>query len=69
MMYSSKHLGFPVIERDTLVGMITLAFFLLIVTFVNNPFSRIWATCRRKILQSMVRPANAFLIYPPDGLG
>jgi Zn-dependent protease/CBS domain-containing protein len=25
MMYSSKHLGFPVIERDTLVGMVTLA--------------------------------------------
>ena len=24
-MYSSKHLGFPVIERDTLVGMVTLA--------------------------------------------
>jgi Zn-dependent protease/predicted transcriptional regulator len=24
MMYSSKHLGFPVVERDTLVGMITL---------------------------------------------
>ena len=24
MMYASKHLGFPVIERDTLVGMITL---------------------------------------------
>ena len=25
MMYASKHLGFPVVERDTLVGMITLA--------------------------------------------
>ena len=25
MMYASKHLGFPVIERDTLVGMVTLA--------------------------------------------
>jgi Zn-dependent protease/predicted transcriptional regulator len=25
MMYSSKHLGFPVVERDILVGMITLA--------------------------------------------
>jgi Zn-dependent protease/CBS domain-containing protein len=25
MMYTSKHLGFPVIERETLVGMITLA--------------------------------------------
>ena len=25
MMYSSKHLGFPVVERDTLIGMITLA--------------------------------------------
>jgi CBS domain-containing protein len=25
MMYSSKHLGFPVIERDTLIGMVTLA--------------------------------------------
>ena len=24
MMYSSKHLGFPVIERDTLVGIVTL---------------------------------------------
>jgi Zn-dependent protease/predicted transcriptional regulator len=25
MMYTSKHLGFPVVERDTLVGMVTLA--------------------------------------------
>ena len=25
MMYASKHLGFPVIDRDTLVGMVTLA--------------------------------------------
>src|SRR5512136_176438 len=24
MMYSSKHLGFPVVERDTLIGMVTL---------------------------------------------
>jgi len=24
MMYTSKHLGFPVVERDTLIGMITL---------------------------------------------
>lgn len=25
MMYSSKHLGFPVVDRDTLIGMVTLA--------------------------------------------
>ncbi len=25
MMYASKHLGFPVVERDSLVGMVTLA--------------------------------------------
>ena len=25
MMYSSKHLGFPVVERDSLIGMVTLA--------------------------------------------
>jgi CBS domain-containing protein len=25
MMYTSKHLGFPVVERDALVGMVTLA--------------------------------------------
>ena len=25
MMYTSKHLGFPVVDRDTLVGMVTLA--------------------------------------------
>ena len=24
MMYTSKHLGFPVVERDTLTGMVTL---------------------------------------------
>jgi CBS domain-containing protein len=24
-MYSSKHLGFPVVERDVLIGMVTLA--------------------------------------------
>jgi CBS domain-containing protein len=24
-MYTSKHLGFPVVERDALVGMVTLA--------------------------------------------
>ena len=25
MMYTSKHLGFPVVDRDTLIGMVTLA--------------------------------------------
>ena len=25
MMYASKHLGFPVVERDVLIGIITLA--------------------------------------------
>jgi len=25
MMYASKHLGFPVVDRDTLIGMVTLA--------------------------------------------
>jgi CBS domain-containing protein len=25
MMYSSKHLGFPVVDRDSLIGMVTLA--------------------------------------------
>lgn len=53
----------------TLTVMITLAFFLLIVTFVENPFARIWATLDGKVFESMLRPAGAFLIYPPDGVG
>lgn len=53
----------------TLTVMITLSFFLLIVAFVENPFARIWATLDGKVFQSVVRPENGFLIYPPDGVG
>ena len=52
-----------------LTGMITLAFFLLIVAFVENPFSRIWATLDGKVFRSMVQPVGTFLIYPPNGVG
>ncbi len=51
------------------VTMFTLAFFLLIVTFVDNPFARIWALSDGQVVQSMIQPAGSFLIYPPNGLG
>jgi len=51
------------------VTMFTLAFFLLIVTFVDNPFARIWALSNGQVVQSMIRPAGSYLIYPPNGLG
>ncbi len=53
----------------TVVCMVTLAFFLLIVTFVDNPFARIWALSNGQVVQALIRPNNSYLIYPPNGLG
>jgi len=53
----------------TVVSMFTLVFFLMLVTFVDNPFSRIWALSNGQVVESVVQPAASYLIYPPDGLG
>jgi cytochrome c-type biogenesis protein CcmF len=50
------------------VALVTVAFFLGLVIFVENPFERFWATPTGEI-QAMFAPANATLIEPRDGRG
>ncbi len=51
-----------------LVSLITLAFFLGMSIFVENPFERFWMTMSGEI-QAMFPPAGAQLINPQDGRG
>ncbi len=50
------------------VSLITLAFFLLLIVFFENPFARIWQT-PSTITVSMFQPANSVLLVQPDGRG
>lgn len=62
-------------ERDreflpwvVVVSLVTLAFFLGLSIFVENPFERFWSTMSGEI-QAMFPPASAVLIQPLDGRG
>ncbi len=52
-----------------LVSMVTLAFFLLLTLFVENPFERIWMSPAGAITTSMFQPAGTSLFTPQDGQG
>src|SRR4030042_1106621 len=52
-----------------LVCLITLAFFLLLNLFVDNPFISLWQTPTNNIITSMFHPAGATLFTPKDGNG
>lgn len=52
-----------------IVSLVTLAFFLMLVIFVENPFVRYWQTVGGEIVTAMFPPANAVLFTPPDGRG
>jgi cytochrome c-type biogenesis protein CcmF len=51
------------------VTMITLAFFLLLTIFVENPFARLWQTIDGRQISAMFAPAGATLLHPTDGQG
>lgn len=52
-----------------IVSLVTLAFFLGLVIFVENPFVRLWQTPRGEVIPTMFPPANGTLFTPPDGRG
>lgn len=52
-----------------LVAMVTLAFFLVLIIFFENPFQRIWQLPTGVIELGMFQPANATLVFQPDGRG
>ena len=51
------------------VPMITLAFFLSLSVFVENPFNRYWALANGTSASLMFPPAGATAIFPSDGIG
>ena len=51
------------------VSLVTLAFFLLMSIFFENPFVRFWATNAGNQIVAMFAPLGATSLIPPDGRG
>jgi cytochrome c-type biogenesis protein CcmF len=51
------------------ISLVTLAFFLGLSVFVENPFTRLWQTPTGDIVERMLPPANSVLFFPRDGQG
>jgi cytochrome c-type biogenesis protein CcmF len=51
------------------VTAVTLAFFLSLSIFFENPFTRWWQTSSGGLVLSLFRPAGALTFTPPDGQG
>jgi cytochrome c-type biogenesis protein CcmF len=51
------------------VTMITLAFFLGMVVFVENPFLRLWQTMDGQVVTALFQPAGTMAFVPLDGQG
>lgn len=51
------------------VSLVTLAFFLALNIFVENPFTRLWALPSGQVIEAMLQPAGSSLYFPTDGRG
>jgi cytochrome c-type biogenesis protein CcmF len=51
------------------VALVTLAFFLVMIIFFENPFARIWSVPLGTPVVAMFPPAGAELLVQPDGRG
>lgn len=61
-------------DRDLLpwvivVSLVTLAFFLSMIIFFENPFQRFWASPGSREIVAMFQPAGTQLLIPNDGRG
>ncbi|HEX9616507.1 MAG TPA: heme lyase CcmF/NrfE family subunit [Anaerolineales bacterium] len=52
-----------------IVSLVTLAFFLSLNLFIENPFERLWQTSAGGVITAMFRPAGAVPYFPADGSG
>ncbi|MEJ2485597.1 MAG: cytochrome c-type biogenesis CcmF C-terminal domain-containing protein [Anaerolineales bacterium] len=53
----------------TVVVLVTLAFFLFLAIFFENPFARLWLMPTGDIVEKLFRPAGASIFTPADGSG
>jgi cytochrome c-type biogenesis protein CcmF len=51
------------------VSLVTLAFFLMLIIFIENPFARLWQTINGNVIAAMFQPAGSTLFIPRDGNG
>ncbi len=51
------------------VSLVTLAFFLILVVFFENPFTRFWQLPNGDISAAMFQPQGSSLFFPRDGTG
>lgn len=51
------------------VSLLTLAFFLILVVFIENPFARLWRVPLGQPVKAMFPPAGAELLIQADGRG
>jgi cytochrome c-type biogenesis protein CcmF len=51
------------------VALVTLAFFLGLIIFFQNPFVRMWQNSAGAVTISMIQPANSIAYIPQDGNG
>ncbi|MBN2147660.1 MAG: heme lyase CcmF/NrfE family subunit [Anaerolineales bacterium] len=52
-----------------LVSLVTLAFFLALSIFIENPFERLWQMAMGQVVSAMFPPSGAVLFIPQDGNG
>ncbi len=52
-----------------IVSLVTLAFFLSLSIFIENPFVRIWQTSSGQIMTAMLQPTGSIPFIPADGSG
>jgi cytochrome c-type biogenesis protein CcmF len=52
-----------------IVSLVTLAFFLSLSIFIENPFVRLWQTSSGQISTAMLQPAGSIPFKPADGSG
>ena len=52
-----------------MVSLVTLGFFLILILFFENPFSRLWASATGNVVKAMFQPAGMSLYSPGDGRG
>ncbi len=51
------------------VSLITLAFFISLNIFFENPFTRLWQLASGQVVEEMFQPAGSMLYFPRDGQG
>lgn len=52
-----------------LVTAVTIEFFLVLVLFFENPFSKLWLLPNDQVISAVIKPQSAILFVPKDGMG